>query len=187
MYDFNVHLFDNVCNQLENITIWCCNLDDKYLEKLYYGRNFPYLSTLSIFCSSANIKLEKKLFDGLRMLQKLIIYQNENLGIIDADAFSNLIELQELHLSESCIEFIDKTMFSYLINLKNLSLCRNQIESIEEDSFSNLHNLENLNLCSNQLRSLNAKSFVGLDNLKYLNLRDNKLVNFDLEIFIYFL
>ena len=103
--DFNFHLFDNLCNQLEFITISCSNFDDKYLEKLFYGHNFPYLSTLSIFCSSANIKLEKKLFDGLRMLKKLMIDQNQNLRIIDNDVFSNLIELQELHLGDTCIKF----------------------------------------------------------------------------------
>ena len=61
--DFNFHLFYNLCNQLENISISCLNLDDKYLEKLFYGRNFPYLSTLDILFISATIKLEKKLFD----------------------------------------------------------------------------------------------------------------------------
>ena len=54
--DFNVHLFDNLCNQLEYIDIRCKNLDDKYLEKLFYGRNFPYLTNFAICCSYANIK-----------------------------------------------------------------------------------------------------------------------------------
>ena len=183
MDDFNYHLFDNLCNQLENIDISCSNFDDKCIEKLFYGRKFPYLSTLSIINSSANIKLEKKLFDGLGMLKNLIIFLNENLRIIDTDVFSNLIELQELHLSDTCIKFIDNTLFSNLIKLKKLDLNGNQIESIEENSFSNLHNLEYLDLSWNRLTSLSAKSFAGLDNLKELNLNHNKLVNFDLDIF----
>ena len=154
------------------------NLDDKYLEKLFYGRIFPCLSTFYINYSLESIKLEKKLFDGFRMLKKLMIYQNKNLRIIDKDAFSNLIELEELDLSDNCIGFIDKTMFSNLIKLKKLTLYGNQIKSIEENSFSNLHNLEYLDLSHNRLRSLSAKSFVGLDNLKELDLRDN-LVKFD--------
>ena len=183
MDDFNVHLFDNLCNQLESIDIRCKNFDQKYLEKLFYGRNFPYLTRLFILDSLSNIKLEKKLFDGLGMIQQLKIFRNQNLRIIGNDVFSNLIELQELYLSDSCIKFIDKTQFSNLINLKKLSLYHNQIESIEENSFSNLHNLEYLNLRCNELRSLSSKSFVGLDNLKELDLCHNKLVNFDLEIF----
>ena len=183
MDDFNIQLFDNLCNQLESIDIHCTNLDDKNLEKLFYGRNFPYLTTFCICCSSSNIKLEKKLFDGLRMLKKLKILYNKNLRIIDKDAFSNLIELEELDLSDNCIGFIDKTMFSNLIKLKKLTLCGNQIESIEGNWFSNLHSLENLDLRRNQLTSLSAKSFVGLDNLKLLNLNHNKLANFDLDFF----
>ena len=183
MDDFNDHLFDNLCNQLEDINICCRNLDNKCVENLFYGRNFQYIRSLYIFESYLNIKLEKKLFDGLRMLKILKIHKNKNLRIIDADVFSNLIQLQELGLTEACIEFIDKSLFSNLINLKNLTLYENQIESIEENSFSNLHNLEYLNLSCNQLRSLSAKTFAGLDNLKELDLRHNQLVNFDLGIF----
>ena len=183
LYDFNFDLFDSLCNHLEYIDIRSKNLDDKYLEKLFYGRNFPYLTTFDINGSSAMIKLEKKLFDGLQTLQKLTFLSIKNLRIIDAYAFSNLINLEELELSDTCIEFIDKTTFSNLINLKTLTLQENQIESIEEYSFSSLHNLEYLNLSSNRLTLLNAKTFVGLDNLKELDLNYNELVNFDLDIF----
>ena len=183
MDDFNFHLFDNLCTNLEYISISCKNLDDKCIEKLFYGRNFPYLTRLYILDSLANIKLEKKMFDGLRMLQKLFIFENTSLQIIDNNFFSNFIELQVIDISNTCIGFIDKTMFSNLINLKDLSFYQNQIEAIEENSFSNLHNLEYLNLCCNRLTSLSAKLFVGLDNLKQLNLCDNKLVKFDLDIF----
>ena len=183
MDDFNFNLFDNLCNQLEFIVIKCLNLDDKYLEKLFYGRNFPYLTCLFILDSLANFKLEKKLFDGLRMLKYMIFFQNKTLGKIDKDTFSNLLDLQELRLSYSCIEFIDKTLFSNLINFKKLNICGNRLESIEENSFSNLHNLEYLDMSNNQLRSLSAKSLVGLDNLKELDLSYNKLANFDLDIF----
>ena len=65
MDDFNVHLFDNLCNQLEYIQISCSNSDDKYLEKLFYGRNFPNLTTFCISYSSEDIKLEKKLLDSM--------------------------------------------------------------------------------------------------------------------------
>ena len=159
MDDYNVHLFDNLCNQLEYITISCSNFDYKHLEKLFYGRNFPYLSTLYITDSLAKIKLEKKLFDGLGNLQKVIISQNKHAQIVDIDMFSNLMELKHLWLSDTCIEFIDKTMLS------------------------NLNNLEYLELFCNRLKSLSAKSFVGLGKLKRLDLSNNQLANFDLDIF----
>ena len=74
------------------------------MYQLFYGRKFPYLSTFYIDCiilhSLANIKLEKKLFAGLRTEQKLMIIYTKNVRIIDNDAFSNFIELEELHLSD---------------------------------------------------------------------------------------
>ena len=185
MDDFNFQLFDKLCNQLEYIDISCSNFDNTCIEKLFYGRNFPYLSKLYIVKSNASVKLEKKLFDGLGMLRTLKIYHNGNLRIIDNDVFSNLIELEELHIAQSFIEFIDKTLFSNLVNLKKLTLCDNIIESIDKNSFSNLHNLEYLDLRFNRLRSLLAESFFGLDNLKDLHLCGNELVYFDLGIFDY--
>ena len=180
MDDFNFQLFDNLCNQLEYIQISSTNFDDICIDKLFYDRNFPYLATFNICNCFERIKLEKKFFDGLRMLKKLMIFY---VRIVDDDVFSNLIELEELWLSTHHIKFIDKTMFSNLINLKKLYLYCNRIESIEENSFSNLHNLEYLNLSCNKLTSISAKSFVGLGNLKRLDLSHNKMVNFDLDIF----
>ena len=177
---FNFHLFDNLCNQLESISFSCIYFDDQCLEKLFYDRNFPYLTTFYLNYSLSKITLEKKFFDGLRMLQNLIIF---HVQIFDNDVFSNLIELQELWLKDSFIEFKDNSLFSNLVNLKKLTLYKCEIESIRENSFSNLHNLEYLDMSSNRLRSLSAKSFVGLDNLKRLDLRNNELVNFDLGIF----
>ena len=180
MNHFNFYLFDYICNRLESITISCSNFDYKCIEKLFYRRDFAYLTTLYIVHSSENIKLEKKLFNRLPKLQKLKISFCKNVQIIDNDVFSNLIQLEELYLSDICI---DKSLFSNLIKLKKLTLCRNRLESIEENSFSNLHNLEYIDLKSNGLKSLSAKSFIGLDKLKRLDLSHNELVNFDLDIF----
>ena len=183
MDDFNFDLFDNLCKQLEYIEISCTNFDDKCIKKFFFGRNFPFLTTIYINSSTRDINLQKNLFDGLQTLQKLDFSLCNNVRIIDNEAFSNLVELQDLNLTDTYIEFIDKSVFSNLINLKKLSLSRNRLVSIEESCFSNLHSLENLDLSFNRLRSLSAKSLVGLGNLKRLNLMHNELVNFDLNIF----
>lgn len=164
MDEFNFDLFDNLCNQLEYITISCSNFDDKCLEKLFYGRNFPYLTTLCIVHSSAVIRLEKKFFAGLGNLKKLKISHSKHVQIIDNDVFSNLIQLEELLLIDTCIRFIDKSLFSNLKNLKRLTICRNRLESIDENCFSNLRRLEYVDLSCNRLTITNA--FVGLDNVK---------------------
>ena len=48
MEDFNFSLYDNLCNQLDEIQIVCKNIDDKSLHKLFYGRNFPCLIKLLV-------------------------------------------------------------------------------------------------------------------------------------------
>ena len=183
--DFNFQLFDNLCNQLEGIQILISNIDDKCLSKLFYGRNFPYLT--SLYLSGTGItKLEKKFLNGFPMLQKMWFPSIINLQFIDHDAFSNLTKLEVLSLNSSLNRTytmsLDKRFFSNLINLKRLYLSLNRLDAIDENLFSSLHNLENLDLNSNELRSLDPKSFVGLRSLKKLNLKNNHLINFDLGI-----
>ena len=157
MNDFDFDLFDNLCNQLESITISSQNIDDECLSKLFYGRNFPYLS--SLFLTHTTItKLEKENFNGFPMLRLLFISERKQLRIIENDVFSNLKKLSILVLMFNCLE------------------------NIKENAFSNLENLENLKLILNQLTSLDPKSFVGLRSLKILDLSKNKLSHFDLGI-----
>lgn len=104
--DFNFDLFNVLCNQLEIIGISGPNIDNEFFAKLFNGRNFPYLSSLSI--SNTRIaKLEKEMFDGFRMLRDLSICFNEELRIIDHDAFSNLKQLDRLFVNKNAIESFD--------------------------------------------------------------------------------
>lgn len=181
MDGFNLDLFTNISNQLENIVISCSNLDDKHLAKLFYDHNFPYLLHFEM-TESRITKIEKKLFDGFPMVQKLNISNQKDLRIIEFDALSNLKNLEYLNLGYNCIDSIDIRLFSHLINLRSLNLSGNRLESIEEYLFSSLLNLEHLHLNHNQLASLNPKSFVGLNNLKTLYLNFNKLTSFNFDI-----
>ena len=157
MDDFNFGLFDNSCNQLEDIHISCRNIEDKFFAKLFYGRSFT--SVFSLWLSHTRInKLEKELFNGFQKLQELMICHNKELRIIKNDTFSNLKQLLTLDLSNNCLE------------------------NIEQNAFLSLHNLETLDLSNNQLTSLDSKLFVGLNNLISINLKDNKLSRFDLDI-----
>lgn len=179
--EFNLGLFNNLCNRLEDIIIGCPNIDDEFLAKLFYGRNFPYLRSLCISGTKIT-KLEKNLFDRFPMLQKLMISFNKQLEIIDHDAFSNLLHLNNLYMRNNCIESIDRRHFSRLVNLESLNLSNNRLIVIKENQFSSLHNLNILCLSDNYLGLLDPKSFVGLDNLKKLDVRGNRLRRFDLDI-----
>lgn len=104
--DFNFDLFNILCNQLEDIMISGPNIDNEFFDKLFDGRNFPFLSSLSI-CETRIVKLEKEMFDGFRMLRDLTICFNKELRIIDHDAFSNLKQLDRLFVRKNAIESFD--------------------------------------------------------------------------------
>ena len=171
---FNFSLFENICNRLEILSIELNQFKDIY--RMFEGHDFSNLNSLYIiFCFNIT-KLEKKFFDGFRMLQKLTIHSNRQLREVD---FSDLKQLIALDLSTNQITSLERKHFSGLEKLKYLNLKGNKIESIEENVFSSLKNLEVLDLSWNMIEKLSANSFAELSNLKHLNLNYNKLKNFD--------
>ena len=179
--EFNYELLKNLCEHLQKLSICCSNIDDEQISELFYGHKFPCLLKLTIE-SSRITKLEKKLFDGFPMLQSLNISYNEELRIIDYDAFSSLTNLVNLYLHDNCIERLDYRTFSKLVNLVTLNLSNNFIMSIEEETFSNLKNLIKLDLTRNRLIISYSRTFYGKDILKKLNLLYKKAAQ-NLEIF----
>lgn len=180
MDDFNFGLFDNLCNQLEEIGIVCPNMDDKYLDKLF-GHSFPFLQNL-IITESSITKLDNKLLKAFPRLQSLEIYKNIELRIIDDDAFSNSKHLVALNLKDNCIKSISKKHFSDLAKLKVINMSNNRLETIEENMFSSQRSLELVDLSNNQLSSLHPKSFADLRKLRYVDLGNNKLRHFNLDV-----
>jgi Leucine-rich repeat (LRR) protein len=96
-------------------------------------------------------KIEKKMFDELPMLEKLMINNNKDLRIIEEDAFSNLTQLVYLYLNKNRIESLGAWTFFELANLNHLDLSYNQLESIDENLFSGQQNLKTLYLRGNRL------------------------------------
>lgn len=133
--DFNLDLFKNLSDQLENIWIEVTNIDEKILVKLFDGCDFPYLVDFTV--SDGNIKrLNKELFNGFSTLKRLRI-TNCEIKVIERDLFSNLKQLCSLCLIE------------------------NRIKIVEENAFSKLENLQEVDLSFNELKKLSRK-FVGL-------------------------
>ena len=170
------YLLANVCNQLEKLVLEYVYVD---AEQRTYNHNFTNLSSLTIF--ESDIFLEKKLLDRFPSLQSLRL-STLRLWEIDADTFSNSINLITLAFSYTYIDKLEDKCFSSLINLENLYLSNNQIRYIEKNMFENLKKLKKLDLRSNKLEKLDPESFIGLENLKELNLSSNKLVDFDFGI-----
>lgn len=171
----------NLCDHLQKLSICFSNIDDKHITQLFNGHKFPCLLKLKIE-SNRITKLEKKLFEGFPKLQSLNISYNEELRIIDYDAFSSLTNLVNLYLHDNCIERLDYRTFSKLENLVTLNLNNNFIRSIEEHTFSNLKNLIKLDLTRNRLILSYSRPFYGKDILKKCNLLYNEAAE-NLEIF----
>ena len=161
MNDFNFHLFDNLCNQLEYINISCRNFDENCVEKLFYGRNFPYLSTLYIVNSSA------------------LSSSGSCIEFIDKTMFSNLINLKKLILYVNQIESIEENSFSSLHNVEHLDLSCNRLTSLSAKSFVGLDNLKYLNLAGNKLVNFEMDIFDNIDKIEEINLYKNPIMNKD--------
>ena len=178
--DFNFDLFQNLCQQLEELSFLFYDIENNVLYDLFYENHFPYLKSLSLYNCEMDV-LKKKFIKRFPMLENLHL-DRSNISYIEHNAFSNMKQLVKLNLSDNCIERLDKRHFLELVNLKRLNLNKNRIKSIGKNLFSNLKNLESLNLSSNEISSLDPESFIGLGNLESLELYKNKLRRFDVEI-----
>ena len=127
--NFNLELFKNLCNKLEDITICLSKIDEKTLFKLFDGYNFPYLADFTI--KYLNMKrLTKKFIDLLPNPRGLNI-TDCGIQVIEHDSFSNMQQLTSLNLSYNRIEFIEKNAFSKLKNLQKLDLSDNELTDFD--------------------------------------------------------
>ena len=94
------------------------------------------------------------------------IYLNhQEFNCIGEDPFSEVSNVQILHLHNNQLTSIDEYVFSELRNLQKLYLNNNQLSSIDANAFSGLTNVNELHLHNNQLTSIDADVFKGLTNV----------------------
>lgn len=146
----NFDLISDLCGQIEELLIFTSKSSN--ISKLLNSHYFPSLKSLMI-SQCEIVRVEKKLFGelGLATLEKLIISNNKDLGIIDRDAFSNLTQLVYLYLNKNRIESLDTWTFLELAKLNFLDLSYNRLKTIDENLFSGQQNLKTLYLRGNKL------------------------------------
>ena len=123
--EFNFELFENLCEQLEDIEIVLKNLEEKTFLKLFDGYNFPYLVDFNLRFVTIK-RLKKGFINRFPMLKRLNISRCK-IEMIENGSFSSLEQLCILDLSYNRIENIDKNTFSELKNLQTLDLRFNNI------------------------------------------------------------
>ena len=129
--NFNLKLFKNLCNQLEDIQISLRNINEQKLFKLFDGYNFPYLRGFTLMRFSSN-RLKKEFISRFQTLRHLNITDCE-IELIEHDSFSNLQQLTSLNLSCNLIELIEKNAFSDLKNLQTLDLRHNKLTKFDRN------------------------------------------------------
>ena len=135
--------------------------------------------------------------NGLRVLRsknflqyfanlRVLTLNDNQLAVIDSDAFSNLA-LVEIYLERNKLERLDRNLFvkSTLMQttLKRLVLKENLLKEVADSTFSLLSRLEQLDLSRNKLTALTDKTFDGLSSLKELVLSFNPLKQIDVNTF----
>ena len=123
--DFNFDVFKTIRFQLEELSIKFQNIDDESIGKLLCGHNFSNLLSFKVSYSKIT-RLEKKLFDGFPMLQRLKVSHNQELKTIDIDAFANLKNLKYLHLKKNQLSELDPELFSGLVSFEKLYLASDE-------------------------------------------------------------
>ena len=95
--------------------------------------------------------IEDNAFNNISMLFTLDLHHND-ISVIEETTFNHLPYLIGLNLSENSISVIEDTTFNHLPSLRLLWLNNNEISVIKDNTFNNLVNLQNLWLNNRSLK-----------------------------------
>ncbi|XP_039183061.1 uncharacterized protein LOC120300736 [Crotalus tigris] len=102
---------------------------------------------------------------------------------IEPLAFSGLLYLEELILTNNSLDVLRGTWFMEMPNLKKLCLALNRITYLPPRTFENLNTLDELVVSSNMIQYLPMDAFFGLVSLTKLDLSINKILFINQEAF----
>ncbi|KAI5107803.1 reticulon-4 receptor-like 2a [Silurus meridionalis] len=119
--------------------------------------------------------IEAGAFSELRDLEELDLGDNPHLRRLEGGAFRGLEKLQSLHMHRCRLAALPHDIFYKLYSLQYLYLQENQLHFLQDDLFADLINLSQLYLHGNRIRTLSENVFHGLVNLDRLLLHDNRI------------
>lgn len=157
-YSFSVGLLIDE-NEIEEI-------DDKLLNRLPRSVNMVSLNKNKIKLIKSNVTANNNIYQ--------LFLENNNIEVIERDAFRRMNNLIELHLKSNLIGNLD-FVASLPNTLVHLVLSDNMISNIPNDTFAQLTRLFYLDLSDNNIQSISGKPFAGLKKLNVLLLNNNKI------------
>lgn len=132
----------------------------------------------------------------------ILLLNANHLVSLSTEAFKNLINLQDLDLSNNCLvslhikhplQSLKELILSHnelgalpalkgLPELTHLAVANNSLVTLDSKSFSAVQKLKDLDLRGNQLRTLPQEVFAGLTALEDLDISDNQLEELPKEL-----
>ncbi|XP_013137611.1 PREDICTED: insulin-like growth factor-binding protein complex acid labile subunit [Papilio polytes] len=115
-----------------------------------------------------------KIKKGLVDVTTQIDLSNNNISIIEYNAFQYIINLVSLDVSNNNLNtFLVNS--EHLANVKFLNISGNFITRLDFQTFSRMNNLQNLDLSNNRFENLPTKSLMYANKLKSLNFTQNDI------------
>ncbi|XP_046735293.1 protein artichoke-like [Diprion similis] len=87
----------------------------------------------------------------------------EEIGLIESDAFSNLLNLAWIRIRRNSFAVIESKAFHALPNLTTLDLSNNNIIRLSSGAFDDLPKIESLDLRNNRISVINEDAFTNLN------------------------
>jgi hypothetical protein len=120
-------------------------------------------------------RIQSNAFLGARNLKVVVINKNENLRVIEPEAFVGLSQLLRLDLSSNSIESLDETSFSGLNEIQVIDAEKNQISELPANIFASLKTLKQVVLSNNILTALYGRLFANNPNMGIVDFMRNKI------------
>lgn len=147
------------------------NTEDNLIEELIVSENDLYRIQARDFASHQ-----------CRNMQILSLSSNR-IVLIEHNAFSSLVKLEQLDLSDNLLDQLDVTTFAKTTKLRSLNLSKNKLKRLDQDLFANNIELHELLIDSNELESLSSNLFSNSKQLSILDLSNNRIVQLEAGTF----
>ena len=117
-----------------------------------------------------NIKIIKSsAFAGLRRVTQLLLDYNQDLEVIEPEAFVGLTALLHLNISQGKIKTLAVDTFRGLTKLQSIEFVNNGLRVISPGAFRGLEALDSLDLSGNSIQDFPRDMFQGLKQLRHLS------------------